>query len=149
MTLRYHAIPRDLFDALAAGGGGPEAIRVLAAAEQSKHGALLRGVLAASAKVGDATQVRYASAGWEVLTEVGRLDRDAADRVMRYPAVGSWAVRTLSAPDMDGRARGAMPAGLATVAAVAAIRSGFDGEVPVLPVDGVVSLPSLDRKSVV
>ena len=46
MKLRYHAIPRRLFDALAAGGGGPEAISVLAAAEHSKHGILLRGVLA-------------------------------------------------------------------------------------------------------
>ncbi len=48
MKLRYHAIPRDLFDALASGGGGPEAIGVLAAAEYSKHVLLLRGVLAAA-----------------------------------------------------------------------------------------------------
>ena len=67
MKLRYHAIPRDLFDALAAGGGGPEAIGVLAAAEHSKHDILLRGVLAA-AQAADATQARYASVGWEVLT---------------------------------------------------------------------------------
>ncbi len=93
MKLRYHAIPRDLFDALAAGGGGPEAIGVLAAAEQSKHGALLRGVLAAAAKAGDATQARYASIGRQVLTEVERLDRDAADRVIGYPAVGAWAIK--------------------------------------------------------
>ena len=97
MKLRYHAIPRDLFDALAAGGGGPEAIRVLAAAEQSKHGALLRGVLAEAAKVGDATQARYASIGREVLSEVERLDRGAAERVTSYPAVGAWATSTLRA----------------------------------------------------
>jgi uncharacterized protein len=143
MKLRSHSIPRDAFDALAAGGGGPEAISVLAAAERSKHDILLRGVLAAAARAADTTQARYASVGWEVLTEAKRLDRDAADRVIRYPAVGSWAVRTLSAPYADGRTRGAVPAGLATVAAAAAIRSGLDAEVPVLPVDGVVSLPSL------
>lgn len=143
MNLRYHAIPRDLFNALAAGGGGTEAISVLAAAEQSKHDALLRGVLAVAAKVGDAKQARYAQTGWEVLTEVGRLDRTNTDRVVGYPAVGSWAVRTLSSPDTHNQARGAVPARLATVAAAAAIRSGLEAEVPVLPVHGVVSLPSL------
>ena len=143
MKLRYHAIPRDVFDALAAGGGGPEAIRVLAAAERSKHDILLRGVVASAARAADTIQARYASVGWEVLTEAKRLDRDAADRVMRYPAVGAWAVSTLSAPDPDGRAPGAVPARLAAVAAAAAVRSGLDVEVPVLPVAGVVSLPSL------
>jgi HEXXH motif-containing protein len=142
MELRYHAIPRDVFDALAGGGGGPTAISVLAAAEHSKHDILLRGVLAA-AQAADATQARYASVGWEVLNEANRRDRDAAARVMRYPAVGAWAVSTLSAPDTDGRAPGAVPARLAAVAAAAAVRSGLDVEVPVLPVAGVVSLPSL------
>jgi uncharacterized protein len=142
MNLRYHAIPRDLFDALAAGGGGPEAISVLAVAEQSKHRILLRSVSAA-AQAADATQARYASIGWEVLTEVERRDRDAAERVMRYPAVGAWAVTTLNAQDRDGGPLGAVPARLAAVAAAAAVRSGLDVEVPVLPVAGVVSLPSL------
>lgn len=142
MKLRYHAIPRDAFDALAAGGGGPEAISVLAMAEQSKHEILLRGVLSA-ARAADATQARYASVGWEVLAEVRRRDRAVADRVMCYPAVGAWAASTLSAPDTDGRAPGAAPARLAAVAAAAAVRSGLDIEVPVLPAAGVVSLPSL------
>jgi HEXXH motif-containing protein len=143
MKLRSHSIPRDAFDALAAGGGGPEAVSVLAAAERSKHDILLRGVLAAAARAADTTQARYASVGWEVLTEAKRLDRDAADRVMRYPAVGAWAVSTLSALDPGGRPPGAGPARLAAVAAAAAVRSGLDVEVPVLPVAGVVSLPSL------
>ena len=62
---------------------------------------------------------------------------------MRYPAVGAWAVSTLRALDPDGRAPGAVPARLTAVAAAAAVRSGLDAEVPVLPVAGVVSLPSL------
>ena len=143
MNLRYHAIPRDLFDALAAGGGGPEAISVLAAAERSKHGALLRGVLAEAAKADDATQARYSSIGREVLTEVERLDRDAAGKVTGYPAVGAWAATTLRALARNGRAPGAGPARLTAVAAAAAIRAGLDVQVPVLPEDGVVSLPSL------
>jgi HEXXH motif-containing protein len=143
MKLRYHAIPPDVFDALAAGGGGPEAIGVLAAAEQSKAEILLRGVVAAARAV-DAAQARYARVGWEVLAEISeRQDGDVADRVMRYPAVSAWAVSTLRAPDTDGKARGVGPARLAAVAAAAAVRSGHEAEVPVLPVAGVVSLPSL------
>jgi HEXXH motif-containing protein len=142
MTLRYHAIPRDLFDALAAGGGGPEAIGVLAAAEHSKHVILLRGVLAAAQAAG-ATQARCARIGWEVLAEVEHHDHDVAAWVTRYPSVGAWALETLRAPDTDDRAPQAGPARLAAVAAAAAVRSGLDAEVPVLPVAGIVSLPSL------
>lgn len=142
MTERYHAIPRDLFDALATGGGGTEAIGVLAAAERSKHATLLRGVLAAAERA-EADQARCARLGWEVLDEIDRLDQDAAARVMTYPAVGAWAIRTLSALDADGRAPEPGSARLAEVAAAAAMRSGLDIEVLVLPVDGVVSLPSI------
>jgi uncharacterized protein len=145
MTERYHAIPRDLFDALAAGGGGPEAIGVLAAAERSKHATLLRGVLAAAQRT-DADQARRARISWEVLDEVDRHNQDAAARVMTYPAVGAWAVRILGALDPDGRVpepASARLAGLAEVAAAAAIRSGLEVEVPVRPISGVVSLPSL------
>jgi uncharacterized protein len=142
MTERYHGIPRDLFDALAAGGGGPEAISVLAAAEHSKHDTLLRGVLAASGSAG-AVQSRCAQVAWEVLAEVDDHDHDVAASVVRYPAVGAWAIRTLTGLDADGRAQERAPARLAEVAAVAAMRSGLDVEVPVLPVAGVVSLPSV------
>jgi uncharacterized protein len=142
MTERYHEIPRDLFDALAAGGGGPQAISVLAAAEQSKHVTLLRGVLAAAQWADDA-QARCARLGWEVLAEVDRFDHEAAARVTGYPAVGAWATRTLSAIDADGWAPERGCARLAAVGAAAAIRSGLDVEVPVLPVAGLVSLPSI------
>jgi uncharacterized protein len=148
MTERYHAIPRDLFDALAAGSGGPEAIGVLAAAEHSKHDTLLRGVLAAAQRA-DADQARRARLGWEVLDEVDRHDPDAAAWVVAYPAVGAWAIRTLSALDRDGRASEPASAGLAEVAAAAALRSGLDVEVPVRPVAGVVSLPSIGAARVV
>ena len=45
MSVAFHRVPRDMFDALASGGGGPAAIGVLAAAQYSKHVLLLRGVL--------------------------------------------------------------------------------------------------------
>src|ERR1700722_55614 len=141
MTERYLAIPRDLFDALAAGGGGPEAIGVLAAAERSKHGALLRGVLAAAERA-NADQARCARLTREVLDEVDRHDPGAAAGVVTYPAVGAWAIRTLNAPELDGGAPKTASARLAEVAAAAVMRSGLDLEVPLRPVAGGVSLPS-------
>ncbi len=145
VTERYHAIPRHLFGRLAAGGGGPEAIGVLAAAEHSKHLLLLRGVLAAAHRSGPA-QAGCARAGWEVLAEAMRHDGDAAAWVVRYPAVGAWALRNLEAPNAPGAYGTAPEAGaarLAAVAAAAAIRSGLDAELPVVPVAGALSLPSL------
>jgi uncharacterized protein len=142
MKLRYHSIQRDLFDALATGGGGPEAVGALAAAEYSKHVLLLRGVLAA-AQAADAAQARFTRIAWEVLTEVERHDRDVAAQITRYPAVGAWAVDTLRALRANARSPRAVPARLTMVAAAAAVRSGIDAEIPVLPVAGVVSLPSL------
>jgi uncharacterized protein len=148
MSERYHAIPRHLFNTLAAGGGGPEAISMLAAAEHSKHLLLLRGVLSAAQGAGPA-QAECARLGWDVLTEADRHDRDAAAVVTKYPSVGAWALCALRTPgtsrtpDPGGRAREAGPARLAAVAAAAALRSGIDAELPVLPAAGTVSLPSL------
>lgn len=142
MKWRYHAIPGDLFDALAAGGGGPGAIGTLVAAEHSKHLTLLRGIVEA-AQAGDATQARFARIGWEALTEVERRDRDVAAWVTGYPAVGAWAIGTLRAMQVSARPPWAVPARLAAVAAAAAVRAGTDAEIPVLPVAGALSLPSL------
>lgn len=142
MKSGYHAIPRHLFDALAAGGGGPEAIGALVAAEHSKHLLLLRGVLEAAQGEG-ALHAWFARIGWELLTEAEHRNRDIAARVTRYPAVGAWAIETVRATSANAGPRRSGPARLAAVAAAAAVRSGIDAEIPVLPVDGIVSLPSL------
>lgn len=145
MSERHHVIPRSLFDALAAGGGGLDAISLLAAAEQSKHRLLLRGVWRAARHV-PAVEAECARLGWDVLAAAELNDRDATAGVTAYPAVGAWALsalRTPSAADGDTARRQAGPARLAAVAAAAAIRSGIDAELPVLPGAGAVSLPSL------
>lgn len=143
MNVRYHAMPRELFDALAAGGGGPEAIRELTAAEDSKHGLLVRGVVDAAQAAG-ADQARLAQHGRDVLGAVKHRHPDIVARTLRYPSVGAWAVRTLRAlRGGAGTPGGAYPGRLAAVAAAAAIRSGLDAEVRVRPDSGVVVLPSL------
>ena len=96
MSAGFHRIPRRLFDGLAAGGGGAEAVRELAAAQYSKHVILLRGVLAAAGAAGQ-EQARLASQGYALLAAAQRRDPAAADAVIRYPSVGAWALRTARA----------------------------------------------------
>jgi uncharacterized protein len=135
MSIPHHRMTRELFDALARGQGGAEAIGELAAAQYSKHLILLRGVREA-ARPGD----RLAADGYELLAQVQRQNPDAAEFVIRHPPVGAWALRTLRG---DLAVPGAEPGGLSAVAAAAAIRAGLPAEVEVRVTDGRVMLPSL------
>jgi HEXXH motif-containing protein len=154
MSVRVHRISRRLFDSLAAGGGGAEAIHALAAAQYSKHVILLRGVLSAAEAAG-AQQAGLARQGYELLAAAQQSDRAAADAVIRYPSVGAWALQAARAltsgqADADHNAAGpaAQPGGLCWVGVAAAIRAGLvtDAEVPVI--GGSVVLPSLGVASV-
>jgi uncharacterized protein len=147
MRFSYHRLPRGMFDALAAGGGGPDAVRQLAAAQYSKHLLLLRGVVDTSLSVGHG-QARIARFGYDLLTDVQRQDPAAADAVIRHPSVGAWALRTLRALRGDPAMPGAEPRGLCAVAAAAAIRARLPAEIEVLSVGEVVVLPSLGAAQV-
>lgn len=142
MRTRVHRIPRRLFDALAAGGGGAEAIRELAASQKSKHVILLRGVLA-GAEASGPEQARLASHGYDLLADAQQRDPAAADAVIQYPSVGAWALRTVRALSDDSTAPAAKPGGLCAVAAAAAIRAGLASEIEVPVSSGALALPSL------
>lgn len=142
MTLPTHSLARDLFDALAAGGGGPDAIRELAAAQRSKNLVMLHGVLAAARDAGT-EQYQFARRGYELLEDIQRHDQAAADRVIRHPSVGAWALRTLRASRGGSMLAGAEPSGLSAVAAAAAIRARFAAGIEVMAANGTVVLPSL------
>jgi uncharacterized protein len=149
MTVPVHGMPKRLFDALAAGGGGAEAVRKLAAAQYSKHVILLRGVLVA-AEAADHELAKLARQGFDLLTVVQQHARAAADAVIKYPSVGAWALQATrnlhrgSAGKDDGpTAPAAEPSGLFWVAAAAAIRAGLTAEIDAPVVDGVIVLPSL------
>lgn len=133
---RHHAMPADLFAELATGGGSQEAIRRLVSAQRSKHVILLHGVVQRARDEQD----RIALAGWDLLAEVQRRDRAAAQAVISYPSVGAWAMHTLRG---DQHIPGAQPASLAAVAAAAAVRAGLDAEIEVAVTGGKVVLPSL------
>ena len=154
MSVRIHRIARSLFDALAEGGGGAEAIRELTSAQYSKHVILLRGV-ASAARAAGPVQERWASNGYGLLAEAQQRDRVAADAVIRYPSVGAWALhaaRTLgSGPSdhvEDPAGPAAEPGSLSAVAAAAAIRAGLSAEIDVPVTGGAVVLPSLGAADV-
>jgi HEXXH motif-containing protein len=135
MDAGHHRMPRDLFEALARGGGGEDAVRELAAAQFSRHLILLRGVREV-ARPDDL----FAVQGFELLADVQRHDPAAAEAVIRHPSVGAWALRTLRG---DQALPGAEPGGMAAVAAAAAIRAGLPGEIEVRVTDGKIVLPTL------
>jgi uncharacterized protein len=138
----YHSIPRASFDALAAGGGGPGAIRDLARARYSKNVTMLAGVVG-HAEDASPRQDRLARQGFSLLAEVKRQRPAVADQVIMHPSVGAWALRAMGPPGEDAELSEAKPGWLSAVAAAAAIRAGMPAEIEVEPADGSVMLPSL------
>ena len=148
MNFRYHEMPKDIFDALAAGRGGPTAIRALAKARYSKHLILLRGILAAAQGAGP-EQARLARDGFDLLLAVQQHDPALARQVILHPSIGAWALRCVRQPRHDpaftGPGPAAEPGWLSAAAAAAAIRAGLPAEIDVRPAGGVLLLPSLGQ----
>jgi uncharacterized protein len=140
--MRTHTLSDELFGELAAGGGGAEAVRVLGEAQYSKQLLLLRGVMAES-EAGSAESARFVKDSFAVLGAVARANEAAVRKVLQYPAVGAWLMRTLRGSQGGTRMAGAEPARLSAVAAAAAVLAGTPTEVEVRPVAGVIVLPSL------
>ena len=156
MKLHDYRIPQHVFDALASGGGGSDAIRELAAAEYGKHAVLLWGVRDLLHDAGSTPEARMTRRGYDLLTLVQRYDPAAAVAAIRYPAVGAWALHAVRASRSDAALSHAEPGQLSAVAAAAAIRAGMRAEIEV-PVSvtaagpdsgGEVVLPSLGVASV-
>jgi HEXXH motif-containing protein len=142
VTIWHHSVPPALFDEIAAGGGGADAVSLLAAIQHSKHKLLLAGVLDET-QAADHRQRRLAETGYELLAVVQRHDPDAANAVIRHPSVGAWATRTLRALRGGATLPGAEPAMLCGIAAAAAIRAGLPARIEVPVHNGAVILPSL------
>ncbi|MEV4175167.1 FxsB family cyclophane-forming radical SAM/SPASM peptide maturase [Nonomuraea sp. NPDC049709] len=141
MPLTPHSLPKEVFLELAAGGGGRDAVERLWTAQDSKRLLLLRGVRDLAED--DAPRVRHA---YELLADIQEAAPEVARAVLRYPTVGSWGLRTLHA--LSGRTPPApweIPSAMASLAAVAAIRSGRSETIEVPVIDGAVVLPSLGR----
>jgi uncharacterized protein len=130
VTVGYHGVARCHFDALAAGGGGQDAVAELAKAQYSKHLLLLRAVFA-RARADELVQ-----AGCRLLAQVERHDPAAARAVIGHPSFGAWAHHLL-------RGSEAPPGRLAAIAAAAAVRARLPAEIKVPIVGGIVMLPTL------
>jgi HEXXH motif-containing protein len=142
MTVMHHAMPEELFRALASGGGGPDAVRELIMAQRSKH-MLLLAAIGKAARSGTRPDDGLALAGYELLARAQQADPVAAQVIMGYPSVGAWALHTHSALRADQGLSGNRPSGLAAVAAAAAIRAGIAAQIEAPVINGVVTLPSL------
>jgi HEXXH motif-containing protein len=144
MTGATHDLRRPALRALAAGGGGPEAIRRLRDAELSRTRLLVHHIVERSAAVGHphAALVRRAFA---VLLDVERAAAATVAALLANPAVGAWAVRTAQALH-GARPALANPGFLAAVTAAAAALAGLPAvlDVPANP-DGnrCIALPGV------
>jgi uncharacterized protein len=135
-----HIIPQAHFDALAAGYGDAASVSHLNAAQASVRRALLRLL---RQRVSQDAGGTFAG-GWNLLTRLDKSSPDVVDEVLAHPYVRAWAERCLRTP-------GVMPAEaghLASIAAVAAIRSGTLAELDVPVACGYVHLPTLGRLQV-
>ena len=144
MNLRPHRLSREMFAALASGGGTESAVTALADVEYSKRLLLLRGVVERSARAGH-PEAADAARGFQTLSDLQEQAPAAVDTVLRYPSTGAWAQRTVRGLLSDGakRSPGVTPGRLAALAAAAAVRAGVRIAVEVTTGDGALSLPSL------
>jgi HEXXH motif-containing protein len=136
-----HRLPAADFDELAAGCGGPSAIRVLAGGQLSTRLLRVRALLDL-VQDDPGPDAAAARAGWRVLSELGR---ERAAEVLLHPPVGAWLARCLARRLAAGP--GDRPddtlGHLAGIAATAAIRAGRDVELPVPVRASLVHLPLL------
>ncbi|MEV0325597.1 HEXXH motif-containing putative peptide modification protein [Micromonospora echinospora] len=132
-------MPPGTFLALARGGGGRSAVRILLAAQYSRNLLTLREVVERCAEL-DHPHTDAVRQAWQLLGGLRRTDPEAVRRVLTYPSVSAWAAETLTRlaaptdhgrPDATGSAprTGAWPAMLAPVAAAAARYAGSSATV--------------------
>jgi HEXXH motif-containing protein len=139
----WHVVPGDVFDALARGGGGARAVRLLAATQRSRRLLLLRGVLSHAAAISESWVAELGCAYDLLAMSQSRSPAASAEveRVLAHPGVTAW----VTAVSHSLRTGGAVPLPwyLSATAAAVAVRLGEPAEVVVPVVDGGVLLPTL------
>lgn len=129
----------SVFDAIARGGGGADAVRQLAAIRSSRNRLLLRGLLDLPDPSGTVRR------SFDVLAEVERHRPDVLCAVLDYPRVSRWLLDVVRAADR-GRSAVVRPEWLAAAAAAALVRAEVSGsvELPEPARDrGTLRLPSV------
>ncbi|GAB1821233.1 HEXXH motif domain-containing protein [Herbidospora sp. RD11066] len=141
MTRRY-TLPGDVFTELATGAGGQRAMRFLADTQHSKNLLLIRMVVTAAERTGHERAGELAEA-WDLLAGLQHDHPEAVETVLRWPSVGTWAMRMLSKV-LPNKSGGPVAfAYLPGMAVAAAVRAGVTAEVGVSVPGGRMVLPSL------
>jgi HEXXH motif-containing protein len=139
------------FDQIAAGGGGPEVIAQLWAAEASRRLVLLKAFIdAATADCVSAGPLPPTEQAWWALEAAERVAPEAVAEILMHPQVGSWLAYTMRRH--GGGARSAAPewvdfGQLHAVAVVASAAAELPYRTTVPLRDGRVMLPRLGMAS--
>lgn len=156
-----HLMTPAVFLALARGGGGPAAVRLLLAGQHSRNLLTLREVVERCADL-DHPHTDAVRRAWLLLAALRRVDAGAVGRVLTYPSVSAWAAQTLrqllspeasGTPTTDGQP--VWPGMLGAVATAAAWHVGMPATVRFptppgsafrLPMAGHVRVDRTDRR---
>ncbi|MBA9004383.1 HEXXH motif domain-containing protein [Thermomonospora cellulosilytica] len=140
------SLPDEIVSLLAAGQGGAPAVGRLATGQANKRVVALAAVVSAAAESGH-PEAAQAQRSLTLLKEIEQTHRAEARSVLLYPSVGIWSLRALrSLAGKVSPTEAVRPgAGLAALAAAAAVKAGHRCTVEVPVRDGAVVLPSLGR----
>ncbi|WP_062430404.1 HEXXH motif domain-containing protein [Herbidospora daliensis] len=117
-------------------------MRLLAAAERSRHLLLVRSVIIAARRTGHERLWELAEA-YDLLAGLHEDHPEAVERVLCYPTVGTWAMRVLRALVSKTGGGPVALAYLPGMALAAAVIAGADAELDVSVPSGRVVLPTL------
>jgi HEXXH motif-containing protein len=140
-------VPHRLFTALATGGGGADALHLLARAEHSRRLACALAVAETAGEVGGAV-AEAAGRSWELLATAHRADPGAVAAVLAQPSTGTALMGLLARLDRvaeSGTGAACVPQvhWFSALAAAAAVRAGVPGRVRWPLTTDRVFLPSL------
>ena len=143
--LKRHALPGEMFTALARGHGGAPAGAWLTAAERSKHLMLLRGVVH-TAEAASHPQAEAIRSAYRALSALPQQHAGAVDRTVQQPAVGAWALDAIQRMRRREFTRD-IPEHINALAAAAAVRAWLPYVTTVPVVGGKIVLPSVGLAS--
>ncbi|MFI6551201.1 HEXXH motif domain-containing protein [Streptomyces prunicolor] len=145
MKIGMHRILQTDLTRLATGAGDVTTLLHLCEVERSKHILLLHSVIAeASRRFPQAHKDLRLADAWQLLQHAQQKDPDSLGNILQMPQLGAWALNCLqhlrrAVRDTAELREDLVQAG--AFAAVAALQTGLDFEVPVTLPDGILRLP--------
>ncbi|WP_214104559.1 HEXXH motif domain-containing protein [Acrocarpospora catenulata] len=144
ITPTLHRVPGEMLAELATGGGGEPAVALLRRVQRSKHRAVLLSLVRETIAA-DHPHARLATHAYQALADLETRAPASVNRVLAYPAVGSWLWQSLKSVGAQAAAPGLDPGLLGTLPIVAAIDAGLSHEQRLPLFADSLTLPSLGR----